>query len=62
MSRVMVEVRNNGVPLVEHAPKVGITNSINQLAAALCGKQSDDQLDAEADTKGRSWLKLWPAK
>ena len=60
--RVMVEVRNNGVPLVEHAPKAGITNSINQLAAALCGKQSDDQLDADADTKGRSWLKLWPAK
>lgn len=60
--RVMVEVRNNGVPLVEHAPKAGITNSINQLAAALCGKQTTDEEDADAETKSRSWLKLWPAK
>lgn len=60
--RVMVEVRNNGVPLVEQAPKAGITNSINQLAAALCGQQGESLEDAEADTKGRSWLKLWPAK
>lgn len=60
--RVMVEVRNNGVPLLEHAPKAGITNSINQLAAALCGLQGTAEDDADADTKSRSWLKLWPAK
>src|SRR3954452_18590329 len=40
--RVMVEVRNNGVPLMQQAPKAAITQSINQLAAALSGK-SDEQ-------------------
>ena len=29
--RVMVEVRNNGVPLVQQAPRAAITQSINQL-------------------------------
>jgi pilus assembly protein CpaE len=60
--RVMVEVRNNGVPLLQHAPKAGITNSIDQLANALCGKICDESDSADADTKSRSWLKLWPAK
>ena len=60
--RVMVEVRNNGVPLVEHAPKAGITVSINQLAAALCGKLEDETVDAEGESKSRRWLNLWPAK
>ena len=36
--RVMVEVRNNGVPLIQQAPKAAITQSINQLAVALSGK------------------------
>lgn len=60
--RVMVEVRNNGVPLLEQAPKAGITNSINQLAAALCGKQAQEGDEAEGDSKSRRWLNLWPAK
>ena len=60
--RVMVEVRNNGVPLLQHAPKAGITNSIGQLADALCGKICDESVSADAGTKSRSWLKLWPAK
>ena len=58
--RVMVEVRNNGVPLLQHAPKAGITNSINQLAAAVSGKNPDEK--DERDTKSRRWLNLWPAK
>ncbi|MCA9234247.1 MAG: MinD/ParA family protein [Planctomycetales bacterium] len=57
--RVMVEVRNNGVPLLEHAPKAGITLSIGQLADALCGKEPDSD---DSSTKGRRWLNLWPAK
>ena len=60
--RVMVEVRNNGVPLIQHAPKAGITNSIGQLADALCGKIADESDPTDTDTKSRSWLKLWPAK
>lgn len=58
--RVMVEVRNNGVPLLEHAPKAGITQSIGQLADALCGKVPD--LDDAANAKSRRWLNLWSAK
>ena len=34
--RVMAEVRNNGVPLLETAPRSAITQSILGLAAALC--------------------------
>jgi pilus assembly protein CpaE len=58
--RVMVEVRNNGVPLVQQAPKAAITQSINQLAAALDGKT--DTKSADSGSKSRSWLGIWPAK
>jgi pilus assembly protein CpaE len=60
--RVMVEVRNNGVPLIQHAPKAGITSSIMQLADSLCGKDREDGESGEKDTKSRRWLNLWPAK
>jgi pilus assembly protein CpaE len=60
--RVMVEVRNNGVPLVQHAPKAGITNSIMQLADALCGKSREEGESGDKDSKSRRWLNLWPAK
>jgi pilus assembly protein CpaE len=60
--RVMVEVRNNGVPLIQHAPKAGITSSIMQLADSLCGKDREDGESSEKDTKSRRWLNLWPAK
>ncbi len=56
--RVMVEVRNNGVPLLEHAPKAGITNSINKLADAVCGKLDDEADEDDSDSKSRRWLKL----
>jgi pilus assembly protein CpaE len=58
--RVMVEVRNNGVPLMQQAPRAAITQSINQLAATLAGKS--DQQAADASGKARSWLGLWPAR
>jgi pilus assembly protein CpaE len=57
--RVMVEVRNNGVPLIQQAPKAAITQSINQLGVALAGK-SDSQASDAAPKKG--WLNLWPAR
>ena len=42
--RVMVEVRNNGIPLVEQAPKSAITQSYRMLADNLSGrgKNPDD--------------------
>jgi pilus assembly protein CpaE len=58
--RVMVEVRNNGVPLIQQAPKAAITQSINQLAVALSGKNDGDS--AEATTKKGGWRNLWPAR
>jgi pilus assembly protein CpaE len=59
--RVMVEVRNNGVPLLQHAPKAGITQSIGQLADALTGKRAEDEA-AAGDSKSRRWLNLWPTR
>src|SRR6185369_4138199 len=53
--RVMVEVRNNGVPLVQQAPKAAITQSINQLAQALSGKAEGE---AETTTKKGGWRNL----
>lgn len=60
--RVMVEVRNNGVPLLEHAPKANITASISQLADAICGRVREEGEDGASSSKTRSWLNLWPAK
>ncbi len=53
--RVMVEMRNNGVPLIEQAPRAGITQSIVALAEELSGQESHDDSD---DGKGR-WLNFW---
>jgi pilus assembly protein CpaE len=58
--RVMVEVRNNGVPLIQHAPKAAITSSICQLGDAIFGRQALD--DGNSESKSRRWLNLWPAK
>lgn len=60
--RTMIEVRNNGVSLLEHAPKASITQAINALADALAG---DENALAAAGAKGSSLSKLfnfWPAK
>lgn len=61
--RVMVEVRNNGIPLTEQAPKAPITQSIAALADLLGGDKKEEPEDDSASktTKGR-WLNLWPAK
>ena len=44
--RTMVEVRNNGVPLIEQAPKAAITQSILALAQALSSDEKTPQPDA----------------
>ena len=59
--RTMVEVRNNGVPLIEQAPKAIITQSILQMAQALCDvEKSADDTDAKSGKKG--WLPFFGAK
>lgn len=60
--RTMVEVRNNGVPLIEQAPKAAITQSIVALAQALGGDpRAESAAEAGKSTIGK-WLNLWPSK
>jgi pilus assembly protein CpaE len=51
--RTMVDVRNNGIPLIEQAPKAAITQSIITLADALA---SDEKLEAPDLAHKRSGL------
>ena len=55
--RVMVEMRNNGVPLVEQAPRAAITQAIITLAEELSGVERGED-DTNPDSKGR-WLAFW---
>ena len=60
--RTMVEVRNNGVPLVAQAPKAAITQALRDLAERLGGEtvdamQEDEAADAASESK---WKKFWP--
>src|SRR5690606_12599188 len=61
--RVMVEVRNNGVPLIEQAPRAPITQAIVSLGEALCGEAAADGAASADGEKGAGlgrWLNFWP--
>ena len=58
--RVMVEVRNNGVPLIEQAPKAAITQSVIALADTLCGDGTAQEKTAGATTAMSRLLNIWP--
>ena len=60
--RTMVEVRNNGVPLIEQAPKAPITQAIMQLAEALTGDPKDAEAAEAAKTGKSRWLGLFSGK
>jgi pilus assembly protein CpaE len=60
--RVMVEVRNNGVPLIEHAPRSGIAQSFGGLADAISGGEAQNSDEDRKSAAGRRWLNFWPAK
>ena len=65
--RTMIEVRNNGVPLLEQAPKAPITVAMQELAALLVGngkaKEADDASESSNPSAGsNSWLAFWPNK
>ncbi len=62
--RVMVEVRNNGVPLIEQAPKAAITQSIISLAEALTkdGAGAVSGGDPNKTTTVERLLNLWPGR
>jgi pilus assembly protein CpaE len=60
--RTMIEVRNNGVPLLEHAPKAAVTQSILALADAL---SADPQAQPAGQPKSSGigrLFGLWPSK
>lgn len=58
--RVMAEVRNNGVPLIEGAPRAGLTQAIVELAESLSGgdESSGEPMPAPGSA---NWLSFWPA-
>ncbi|NUQ64608.1 MAG: response regulator [Pirellulales bacterium] len=61
--RTMIEVRNNGVPLVEQAPKAAITQSVVALADALGHDEKAQSIEVPLKKSGLGrLLKLWPAK
>ncbi|MEX0818551.1 MAG: response regulator [Pirellulaceae bacterium] len=58
--RVMAEVRNNGVPLVDGAPRAGLTQAIVELAELLGG--GDETTAEPIPVPGSAnWLNFWPA-
>ncbi len=64
--RTMVEVRNNGVPLHEQAPKAPITLALQELAERLT-RQGHESADGEGENAASgsgssSWLSFWPKK
>jgi pilus assembly protein CpaE len=62
--RTMIEVRNNGIPLVEFAPKAAITHSMVGLAEALGGEDREEPAVAAGVRKSplEKLLNFWPAK
>ena len=60
--RVMVEVRNNGVPLIEQAPKAAITQALVGLAEALTGEPSTGPPTESGKNSLSRWLNIWPGK
>jgi pilus assembly protein CpaE len=58
--RTMVEVRNNGVPLIEQSPKAGITQAIVTLAETLTREEkSQPKEPVEAAAKSGGWLSMF---
>ncbi len=59
--RTMVDVRNNGVPLVLQSPKAAITHSFRRLADELSrSKDGPTIAPIEEDATLKGWKKFWP--
>jgi pilus assembly protein CpaE len=56
--RTMVEVRNNGVPLIEQAPKASITQAMAALAESLTGEKQKTEAVTSSHTQSSAnrWL------
>jgi pilus assembly protein CpaE len=55
--RTMVEVRNNGVPLIEQAPRAAITQAVITLGDALTG--DPPPASEEVLTGSKSWFSFF---
>jgi pilus assembly protein CpaE len=64
--KTMIEMRNNGQPLIDQAPKALITQAVMQLTELLdTGKTSiSTETDKSASEKAaaNTWLNFWPGK
>lgn len=65
--RTMVEMRNNGQPLIEQAPKAAITLAVQQLTDLLTGAEVVNTSDVEKAPAvermlNNNWLNFWPGK
>jgi len=61
--RSMIEARNNGVPLIECAPKSAITQSMIAMSKVLAGDESAQAEAASGMMSGRKGLfGLWPIR
>ena len=63
--RVMSEVRNNGVSLLEQAPRASVTQAILGLAESISGNtvtKDEDAPDSGKGGKSGSWRSFWPGK
>lgn len=64
--RTMVEMRNNGLPLIEQAPKAAITLAVQQLTDLLAGAQVISNEDSEKTptdkASSNNWRNFWPGK
>jgi len=63
--RTMVEVRNNGVPLIIQAPKAALTQAFRDMASRLGGEHNRDTETAAADAESSAmhesrWKRFWP--
>lgn len=63
--KTMVDIRNNGVPLIEHSPRAGITQALIALADRLAGEgRTKDEADGSKGGKNASagWLNFLGGK
>ncbi len=61
--RTMVDVRNNGVPLLDQAPRAAITLAISALAESLTGAKPDEEAAADpAKSSKKSLFNFFPGK
>lgn len=57
--RVMVEMRNNGLPLIEQAPRANLTQSLVALAHDLEGSEKGSDQDGAGNKGAGRWLSFW---